>query len=141
MACARRNVEPVGGTVVEGDLDEALPLHLRGRVDVMTCNAPYVPTGAIATMPPEARDHEHRVALDGGADGLAVVRRAVAAAPRWLAPGGLVVVEVGTSQVDAACARHGRGGSATSRRDRRRARRDRGVRDASALKPVVSAGV
>ena len=103
VACARRNVEPVGGTVVEGDLDEALPLDLRGRVDVMTCNAPYVPTGAIATMPPEARDHEHRVALDGGADGLAVVRRVVATAPRWLAPGGLVVVEVGAGQVDAAC--------------------------------------
>ena len=103
VACARRNVEPVGGTVVEGDLDEALPLDLRGRVDVLTCNAPYVPTGAIATMPPEARDHEHRVALDGGADGLAVVRRVVTAAPGWLAPGGLVVVEVGAGQVDAAC--------------------------------------
>ncbi len=87
VACARRNVEPAGGTVVEGDLDSALPDRLRGRVDVITCNAPYVPTGAIATMPPEARDHEHRVALDGGADGLAVVRRVMAVAPEWLAPG------------------------------------------------------
>jgi release factor glutamine methyltransferase len=102
VACARRSVEPVGGTVVEGDLDAPLPRGLLGRVDALCCNAPYVPTDAIATMPPEARDHEHRVALDGGDDGLVVVRRALAASPRWLAPGGLVVVEVGTSQVDAA---------------------------------------
>ncbi len=103
VACARRNVEPGGGMVVEGDLDEALPHGLRGRVDVMTCNAPYVPSDAIASMPPEARDHEPRVALDGGADGLAVVRRVVAVASDWLAPGGMVVVEVGAGQVDAAC--------------------------------------
>lgn len=102
VACARRNVEPVGGSVVEGDLDGALPQDLRGRVDVLTCNPPYVPSEAIALMPPEARDHEHRVALDGGTDGLEVVRRALAVAGRWLAPGGLVVVEVGTAQVDRA---------------------------------------
>ncbi len=100
VACARRNVEPVGGTVVEGDLDTQLPRQLLRRVDALCCNAPYVPTHAIATMPPEARDHEHAMALDGGEDGLVVVRRVLAAAPRWLAPGGLVVVEVGTSQVD-----------------------------------------
>jgi len=102
VACARRNVEPAGGTVVEGDLDDALPHRLRGRVDVLTCNAPYVPTGSIPSMPPEAREHEHRVALDGGGDGLAVVRRVLAVAPRHLAAGGLVVVEVGTAQVDEA---------------------------------------
>ena len=110
VACARRSVEPAGGTVVEGDLDSALPDRLRGRVDVITCNAPYVPTVAIATMPPEARDHEHRVALDGGADGLAVVRRVMAVASGWLAPGGIVVVEVGTGQVDAARAAVGDAG-------------------------------
>lgn len=102
VACARRNVEPVGGSVVAGDLDDPLPPSVRGRVDLLTCNAPYVPTGAIALMPPEARDHEHRVALDGGGDGLEVVRRALAVAPLWLGPGGLVVVEVGAAQVDAA---------------------------------------
>ena len=102
VACARRNVEPAGGAVVEGDLDSALPHRLRRRVDVITCNAPYVPTDAISSMPPEARDHEHRVALDGGADGLAVVRRVMTVAPDWLVPGGIVVVEVGADQVDAA---------------------------------------
>jgi release factor glutamine methyltransferase len=62
-------------------------------VTVIVANAPYVPTDAIATMPPEARDHEHRVALDGGADGLDVQRRVIAGAPDWLAPGGRVLVE------------------------------------------------
>ncbi|MCB2175567.1 MAG: putative protein N(5)-glutamine methyltransferase [Actinomycetales bacterium] len=99
VACARTNLEPCGATVHEGDLDAPLPAELRGRVDVLVANAPYVPTDAIAGMPPEARDHEARVALDGGADGLDVLRRVVALAPRWLAPGGVVVVEVGRPQI------------------------------------------
>jgi release factor glutamine methyltransferase len=69
VRAARRNLEPLGARVVEGDLFEALPSELRGRVDVLAVNAPYVPTEEIAMMPPEARDHEARVALDGGADG------------------------------------------------------------------------
>ena len=81
MACARRNLDPVGGRVLEGDLYEPLPASLRGRVDVLVANTPYVPSDAVAMMPPEARDHEPRVALDGGADGLDV-QRAVAAQAR-----------------------------------------------------------
>ncbi|MCF7553049.1 putative protein N(5)-glutamine methyltransferase [Pseudonocardia sp. WMMC193] len=81
-----------------GDLDAGLPPDLRGRVDVLVANAPYVPTGAIATMPPEARDHEPRAALDGGADGLDHHRRLAARAPRWLRPGGLLVVETSRGQ-------------------------------------------
>ncbi|WP_460682975.1 putative protein N(5)-glutamine methyltransferase [Modestobacter lapidis] len=95
---ARRNVEPRGGQVVEGDLDAPLPAGLRGRVDVLVANAPYVPTGAIALMPPEARDHEARVALDGGDSGLDVQRRVAAAAPRWLAPGGHLLIETSEAQ-------------------------------------------
>ena len=87
VACARSNVARVGGRVYEGDLFEALPDTLRGRVDVLLANVPYVPSEAIALMPPEARLHEARVALDGGADGLDVARRVIAAAPDWLAPG------------------------------------------------------
>jgi release factor glutamine methyltransferase len=71
---------------------------------VLLANVPYVPTDGIATMPPEARDHEARVALDGGADGLDVLRRIAALAPSWLAPGGSVLMEVGERQVDAAVA-------------------------------------
>ena len=59
-----------------------------------------MPTDAIATMPREARDHEHRVALDGGADGLDVQRRVVADAPSWLRPGGRLVIETGRDQAD-----------------------------------------
>ncbi len=98
VACARTNVEPRGGRVHRGDLDAALPAGLAGRVDVLVCNAPYVPTGALALLPPEARLHEPRTAHDGGPDGLDVQRRVAALAPRWLRAGGLLVVEVGASQ-------------------------------------------
>jgi release factor glutamine methyltransferase len=98
VACARRNLPPE--RVHEGDLYAALPGELRGRVDLLVVNAPYVPSGAIATMPREAREHEHRLALDGGADGLDVQRRVAADAPSWLRPGGRVVLETGRAQAD-----------------------------------------
>ena len=92
------------GTAVVGDLDAALPASLLGRVDVIACNAPYVPTGELTHLPPEARDHEPHVALDGGADGLSLVRRAADRAGRWLRPGGALLVEVSEHQVPAAVA-------------------------------------
>jgi release factor glutamine methyltransferase len=98
VACARRNVEPAGGHVYAGDLFGPLPGSLRGRVGVLICNAPYVPTTEIAFMPGEARDHEALMALDGGADGLAVLRRAAAGAGVWLAPGGVLLVETSERQ-------------------------------------------
>jgi release factor glutamine methyltransferase len=104
VACARRNVEPAGGRVYEGDLFAPLPDALRGRVSILICNAPYVPTAEIAFMPAEARDYEARVALDGGPDGLAVLRRAAAGAPRWLAPGGILLVETSERQAAAMAA-------------------------------------
>jgi len=94
--CARDNLPPE--RVHEGDLYDALPARLRGRVHVLVVNAPYVPSAAIATLPPEAREHEHHLALDGGADGLDVQRRVIAQAPQWLAPGGLLVLETGRAQ-------------------------------------------
>jgi release factor glutamine methyltransferase len=100
VACARRNLP--GGHVHCGDLFDALPAALTGRVDVLVANVPYVPSEAIALMPPEAREHEPRVALDGGADGLDVARRVVAGAGDWLTPGGSVLFEVGEEQVPAA---------------------------------------
>lgn len=98
VRCARRNVGPAGGTVYQGDLYAALPAGLRGRVDVLVVNAPYVPTAEVPFLPSEARDHEPLTALDGGADGLDVQRRVIADAPRWLAPGGLLLVETGERQ-------------------------------------------
>lgn len=102
VAVARRNLP--ADRVLEGDLYAPLPARLRGAVDVVVANAPYVPTEAIALMPREAREHEHLVALDGGPDGLGVQRRVVAGAPGWLAPGGHVLVETGLSQVPATTA-------------------------------------
>lgn len=96
VACARTNLP--GGRVHEGDLWAALPARLAGSVDVVVANAPYVPTAEIATMPPEARLHEARVALDGGADGLDLHRRVAAGAPAWLAPGGVLVLETSRRQ-------------------------------------------
>ncbi|MFD6442334.1 putative protein N(5)-glutamine methyltransferase [Peribacillus sp. NPDC060186] len=98
VRCARRNVSAAGGYVYEGDLYEPLPGSLRGRVDVLVANAPYVPTEAIELLPPEARIHEARVALDGGEDGLGVQRRVANAATLWLAPGGHLLVETSKRQ-------------------------------------------
>ncbi|MEV5484827.1 MULTISPECIES: putative protein N(5)-glutamine methyltransferase [Streptomyces] len=98
VRCARRNVTAAGGEVYEGDLFEALPTGLRGRIDVLVANVPYVPTHEVGLLPPEAREHEPRVALDGGADGLDVLRRVTAAAPQWLAPGGHLLVETSERQ-------------------------------------------
>jgi release factor glutamine methyltransferase len=103
VRCARRNVPP-GTRVFEGDLFDPLPAGLRGRIYLIVANTPYVPTGAIGLLPPEARDHEARIALDGGADGLDVQRRVAAEAPRWLAPGGHLLVETSEKQADLAAA-------------------------------------
>ena len=103
VACARRNVGALG-TVLLGDLDAPLPAGLAGRVDVLVANAPYVPTAEIAHMPTEARDHEPRSALDGGADGVDLHRRVAAAAPRWLAPGGHLLIETSVRQAGATAA-------------------------------------
>jgi len=99
--CARRNLAAAGGQVYLGDLYEPLPAGLRGRVDVLVANAPYVPTESIGLMPPEARLHEPRAALDGGPDGLDVLRRVAAAAPAWLAPAGHLLVETSARQAPA----------------------------------------
>ncbi|WP_086828604.1 putative protein N(5)-glutamine methyltransferase [Allokutzneria sp. NRRL B-24872] len=98
VACAHHNITPHGGAVHHGDLYDALPSALRGRIDLIVANAPYVPTDALALMPPEAREHEPRVALDGGTDGLDLHRRIAAEAPHWLAPDGHLLVETSRRQ-------------------------------------------
>jgi release factor glutamine methyltransferase len=104
VRCARRNLAAAGGRVYQGDLFGPLPAGLRGRVGLLLANVPYVPTGDVGLLPPEARDHEARVALDGGADGLEVLRRVVAGAPEWLEPGGRLLSEISERQVAAATA-------------------------------------
>ena len=66
VACARDNLAAIGGQVSAGDLFAALPVGLRGRIDVLLANVPYVRTEHIALLPAEARLHEPMLALDGG---------------------------------------------------------------------------
>ncbi|MFB9378455.1 putative protein N(5)-glutamine methyltransferase [Kineococcus gynurae] len=99
---ARRNLP--ADRVRLGDLDAPLPVQLRGGVAVLVANVPYVPRAAIALLPPEAREHEPRWALDGGPDGLDVLRRLAAVAPGWLRPGGVLLSEVADPQVSGALA-------------------------------------
>jgi release factor glutamine methyltransferase len=96
VACARRNVEPVGGVVYRGDLYDALPQGL--VADVLVVNAPYVPSDEVALLPRDARDHEPRLSLDGGSDGVDVQRRVAAGAPARLSTGGMLVVETSAEQ-------------------------------------------
>ena len=91
VACARRN----GVAAVTADLADGLR---SGRFDLVTAVAPYVPSGSIRLLPADVQRFEPLRALDGGPDGLAVVRRVVAAAARLLRPGGWLVVEVGADQ-------------------------------------------
>jgi release factor glutamine methyltransferase len=101
VACARGNLPGAAG-VHRGDLLAALPPDLAGRVDVIVASTPYVPTDAVAAMPAEAREHERHAALDGGADGLDVVRRLADQAPAWLRADGHLVVECAEHQAGAA---------------------------------------
>jgi release factor glutamine methyltransferase len=114
VACARRNLAAIGGRVYQGDLFQPLPASLRGRVDVLLANAPYVPTEAVGLLPAEARVYEHRVALDGGPDGLDVLRRVAARAPEWLVPGGHLLVETSERQAPLALEAMARAGLAPS---------------------------
>jgi release factor glutamine methyltransferase len=98
VVCARRNLAPA--PVTQGDLFEALPQALRGRIDVLVANPPYVPSSAIELLPPEARIYEPVTSLDGGADGLDVAARVARDAQRWLARSGCLLIETSEYQAD-----------------------------------------
>ncbi len=101
-------------TFLHGDLADPLP----GTVHVIAANLPYIPTREIAGLQPEVRDYEPIGALDGGADGLALIRRLVADAPARLRPGGSLVLEVAMGQAPAVAALAGPGfGAVAVRKD------------------------
>lgn len=99
LALARENAAALGATVefIEGDL--FAPLQAAQRFDVIVSNPPYVPTGELPGLSREVR-REPSMALDGGPDGLALLRRIVAQAPRWLTPGGTLVLEMHESHAE-----------------------------------------
>jgi release factor glutamine methyltransferase len=99
VRCALRNLAGPGVTVYAGDLYAPLPDRLRGRVDLIVANAPYVPTAELDLLPREARQYEPQSALEGGGDGLQILRRVFAEAPHWLTPGAHVLVEASERQV------------------------------------------
>ena len=100
VECARKNLP--GAAVYAGDLFDHLPAG--SRFDVITANAPYVPTDDLRLMPREARLHERIAALDGGSDGLELHRRIAIEAVSWLEPGGWLVIETSEAQLPAAIA-------------------------------------
>ncbi|HEX9696648.1 MAG TPA: peptide chain release factor N(5)-glutamine methyltransferase [Actinomycetota bacterium] len=99
---ALRNLARTGlrVTLLPGDLFDPLHPALGGAVDVIVSNPPYVPQGEWERLPEEVRAYEPRDALVGGADGLDVVMRIIADAPRWLTHGGWLVLELGEDQAE-----------------------------------------
>ncbi len=102
VRCARANLAAFDSQIKTGDLDDAIPRHLRHRVDVLVANVPYVPSAHTEYLPAEARLHEPRIALDGGVDGLDVLRRIAARSTHWLRPRGWFFTECTPDQVDTA---------------------------------------
>jgi release factor glutamine methyltransferase len=106
VALARRNLErlrrgeagaPLRAsevTILEGDLLDPVPVVLRGQVDVLVANPPYLPAADRGTWAPEVADHDPDRALVGGPDGHEVVDALLVAAAEWLVPGGTVVLEI-----------------------------------------------
>ena len=100
LEVARGNAERLGlaVTLLEGDLGAPLTAH--GPFSLLVANLPYIPSGELAALPPEVRV-EPMLALDGGPDGLVLVRRLVAEAPALLGPGGVLALEIGAGQAPA----------------------------------------
>jgi len=96
VQCARRN----GVEVFEGFLDDPLPAEFERRVDVMTAVVPYVPTGSMRLLPRDVQAFEPRLALDGGPAGTDVLHEVVRRSPRWLRPGGSILLELGGDQAE-----------------------------------------
>jgi len=96
---AQRHDVSVRIRFLEGDLFTPLEgLDLRGRMDIITANPPYVRSGDLPLLQPEVRDYEPGIALVAGADGTEIAERIIAAAPEYLRSGGSLVMEMGMDQ-------------------------------------------
>ncbi len=120
VAVARDNAQRMGAVwnvrFASGDL--FAPLGAPRRVyDLVVANPPYIASAEIPSLQPDIRDHEPHLALDGGRDGLDLVRRIVAAAPGWLRPGGALAMEIGAGQAPEVARIYEEGGFSDVRRD------------------------
>jgi release factor glutamine methyltransferase len=104
LQVTRLNAEDAGALgsldLVAMDLFEAMGPGT--EFDVICSNPPYIPTGEIPGLEPEVRDFEPQTALDGGPDGLDVIRRLAPGSKRHLAGGGTLILEIGDGQAEAA---------------------------------------
>ncbi len=100
LAVAKQNATKHGVadriTFLQGDL--FAPLTAGTQFDMLVSNPPYIALGEFATLAPDVRDHEPRIALDGGTDGLAFYRRIAAHAGEFVKPGGSLLLEIGSTQ-------------------------------------------
>jgi release factor glutamine methyltransferase len=105
LAVARNNAERLGAlhnlTLRHSDLFDQIEAT---ALDLITCNPPYIPAAEIAGLAPDIRNFEPRLALDGGDDGLQIIRRIVTHAKPFLSPGGVLAMEVGAGQASAVSA-------------------------------------
>jgi release factor glutamine methyltransferase len=97
VACARAN----GVDAYQGDLFAALPDGLHGRVDVVVGVVPYVPTPDLPLLQRDTLAFESTLSYDGGPDGTAILRRVLTESPRFVRPGGALLLELGAEQPEA----------------------------------------
>jgi len=101
IAVARDNAQRLGAVwnvrFACGDLFTPLGKN-RAIYDLVVANPPYIATAEVPTLQPDIKDHEPRIALEGGASGLEIIDRIVDEAPRWLRPGGALAMEIGAGQ-------------------------------------------
>lgn len=97
-------VEVVAGDLLAPLLVPPRSARFRGRLDAVVSNPPYIATAELDTLPRDVREHEPRIALDGGPDGLAAYRRLIPMAGQALRPGGLLALEIGADQGEAVAA-------------------------------------
>jgi release factor glutamine methyltransferase len=93
---ARGNARQAGinVTILAGDLFEPLPSHLKGRVDLIVSNPPYLAEAELGDLPTDVRDHEPTMALIAGPVGDEVLAKIAEAASEWLRPGGVIICEI-----------------------------------------------